>query len=248
MLVLAINGSARGEKGVTQRLLAALSEGLEAGGAQVQALQVREMQVAPCRACLSCMLKTPGICAQNDDMAQVYAGLKQADLLVLASPVYTDGHSAQLKAVIDRCICCMQPFFAPDAQGRLRHPLWWPMPRDFLLLSTCGAPEPAAFTPLIANFRAQAANFNARALAEVCVPGSIALQMRPQALEGHLALLGQAGEELARGNGIAQPLLARLNRPPLSVDQYLEICRDYEEVCRLRLAKAGVKAPAKDSV
>jgi hypothetical protein len=242
MRVLAINGSARGDKGVSQRLLAALGEGLEAGGAQLEIIQAGKLKVSPCVACLSCMLKTPGVCAQTgkdgDGMAQVYEGLKRAGLLVLASPVYTDGHSAQLKAVIDRCICAMQPFLAADAAGRLRHPLWWPLPRDFLLLSTCGFPEPETFAPLIATFRAQAANFGARALAEICLPGSLALQMRPQALEGHLALLRQAGEELARAGEIPAPLLVRLNQPPLGRDEYLEICRDYEEVCRQRLAKA----------
>lgn len=240
MRVLAINGSARGEKGVSQLLLAALTEGLAAGGARTRTLQVRGMKISPCRACLSCMLKTPGVCAQEDDMAQVYEGLKDADLLVLASPVYTDGMSAQLKAVIDRSICAMQPFLEPDRAGRLRHPLWWPLPRDFLLLSTCGFPEPETFTPLIATFRAQAANFGSRPLAEVCVPGSIALQMRPEALDGHLALLRLAGEELARTGDIASPLLAQLNQPPLSRDQYLEIARDYQEVCRQRLERAGV--------
>jgi len=130
-------------------------------------------------------------------MAQVYdEGLKQADLLVLASPVYTDGMSAQLKAVIDRSICAMQPFLKPDGEGRLRHPLWWPLPWSFLLVATCGFPEPKTFAPLVAAFRAQAANFGTRALAEVCVPGSI---VRPQALEGHLDLLHRAGRELARG-------------------------------------------------
>jgi hypothetical protein len=242
MRVLAINGSARGEKGVTQRLLAALGEGLIAGGAELQTIQAGKLKIAPCVACLSCMLKTPGVCAQTgkdgDEMAQVYEGLKRADLLVLASPVYTDGHSAQLKAVIDRCICAMRPFLEPDGQGRLRHPLWWSPPRDFLLLSTCGFPEPETFAPLIATFRAQAANFGARALGEICLPGSLALQMRPESLQGHLELLRQAGRELAGAGEIPAPLLVGLNQPPLGREAYLEICREYEEACRRRLEKA----------
>lgn len=236
MRVLAINGSARGEKGVTQRLLAAFVEGLTQGGAQVETLQVRGLNVAPCQACLSCMLKTPGVCAQHDDMEQVYAGLKRTDLLILACPVYTDSYSAQLKAVLDRCICAMTPFLAQDAQGRVRHPLTWAMPRDLLLLATCGFPEPATFGPLIATFRAQTANFGSRALAEVCIPGSIAFQMEPALLQPHLEMLGQAGREVAARGELPLHLLARLNRPPLSVDRYLEIGQRYEEACRRRLA------------
>jgi hypothetical protein len=235
MQVLALNGSARGGKGVTARLLAALAQGLEQGGAQVRVLEVAKLQVAPCRACLKCMLKTPGVCAQDDDMGRIYPALKAADLLVLAAPVYTDNMSAQLKAVIDRCISCMQPFLVRGPDLRVRHPLNWSMPRDMLLLSTSSFPEPETFAPLIATFRAQAANFHSRSVGELCLPGSLALQMQPQRLEAHLELLTSAGQHLAQDGQIPLPLSMRINRPPLSLDEYLEICQDYEAACQKRL-------------
>lgn len=235
MKVLALNGSARGGKGVTGRLLAALTKGLEKGGAQLEVREVARMKVSPCLACLKCMLKTPGVCAQEDDMQTVYPALKSAGLLVLAAPVYTDSMSAQLKAVIDRCICAMQPFLARDAEGRVRHPACWSMPAKMVLLSTCSFPEPATFKPLIATFRAQAANFFSQPLAELCIPGSIALQMEPQRLEPHLALLSQAGQLLASEGSIPSTLMREINSPPFSVDEYLEIGVRYEEACRQRL-------------
>ena len=235
MKVLALTGGARGGKGVTGRLLAALTEGLDQGGAEVDVRDAARLNVSPCRACLKCMLKTPGVCVQDDDMQLVYPALKSADMLVLAAPVYTDGPPAQLKAVIDRCICAMQPFLIRDAEGRVRHPANWSMPGKMVLVSTCGFPEPATFDPLIASFRAQAANFMSRPLAELCIPGSIALQMEPDRLEPHLALLSRAGLHLARGEELPADLVKEINDPPLSVDQYLEIGRRYEEVCRRRL-------------
>ncbi|MBI5522205.1 MAG: flavodoxin family protein [Desulfarculus sp.] len=236
MKVLALNGSARAGKGVTARLLAALASGLAQGGAQVRVMEVARLKVAPCLACLKCMLKTPGLCAQHDDMEQIYPALQGADLLVLATPVYTDSMSAQLKAVMDRCICTMQPYLTQGPDGRVRHPAQWSMPGKMLLVSTASFPEPATFAPLVATFRAQAANFFSQPLAELCVPGSIALQMEPHRLEPHLELLSQAGGLLARGGAIPLPLLMAINRPPLSVDEYLEIGRRYEDICRQRLA------------
>lgn len=235
MKVLALNGSARGGKGVTGRLLAALTEGLERGGAEVDIREAARLNVSPCRACLNCMLKTPGVCAQDDDMGLLYPALKAADLLILAAPVYTDGLPAQLKAVIDRCICAMQPFLVRDAEGRVRHPANWAMPGKMVLLSTCGFPEPVVFGPLIATFRAQAANFLSRPLAELCIPGSIGLQMEPDRLTPHLALLTKAGAYLARGEELPLDLVNEINDPPLSVDKYLEIGKRYEEICRRRL-------------
>ena len=41
-------------------------------------------------------------CVQNDDMPLIYEKMSRADMLVIASPVYFYGLSAQLKAVIDR--------------------------------------------------------------------------------------------------------------------------------------------------
>lgn len=190
MRVLALNGSGRAGKELTARLLTALTRGLEQGGTQVTVREVARLQIAPCTACLSCMLKTPGACAQDDDMRLIYPELKAADLLVLAAPVYTDNMSAQLKAVIDRCICCMQPFLVRGPDGRVRHPLNWSMPSGMLFISTSSFPEPATFGPLVTTFRAQAANFHSQNLGDLCVPGSLALQMQPQRLEGHLAREG----------------------------------------------------------
>ncbi len=58
-------------------------------------------------------------------MEEIYTSLKKSSLFILATPVYTDTMSAQSKIVIDRCICCMEPFFTTDYEGRMRHTLSW---------------------------------------------------------------------------------------------------------------------------
>ena len=83
MRVLALNGSARGTKGITHRLLAALGRGLAQGGARLETISVSDLEIAPCLACLVCMHKTPGVCAQKDGMDEIYPLLRRADVLVL---------------------------------------------------------------------------------------------------------------------------------------------------------------------
>ena len=148
MQVLAINGSARGKKGVTQRMLDAFCGGLINGGAEVDMLQVKGLDIAPCRACLHCMHKTPGVCIQRDGMDAIYGQLKAADALVLGAPVYIDNMSAQLKTLLDRCTCAIRPDIEVDGLGRVRHPMTWYMPRDFYLVSTCGFSRAAEFRAL----------------------------------------------------------------------------------------------------
>lgn len=232
MKAIALNGSARGKKGVTWKLVEAFLKGLVEGGATVIDFQLKEMNISPCRACLTCMHKTPGQCAQRDDMDQLYPHLKASDLLVMGTPVYTDNMSAQMKTVMDRCICGMDPFLRRDASDRVRHPYSWRLPSKFLLVSTSGFPETDNFLPLIQTFRAQAANFGCEPIGEICIPGSIALQMAPHLLEPRLEQIRQAGNQLALEGKITASLLEALNQPLVTVVQYLEIGARYEAWAR----------------
>ncbi|MGB9629284.1 MAG: flavodoxin family protein [Thermodesulfobacteriota bacterium] len=232
MKVIALNGSARGKKGVTWKLLDSLIRGLSEGGATVKDFQLKEMNLSPCRACLTCMHKTPGQCAQRDDMDQIYPFLKESDLLVMATPVYTDNMSAQMKTVMDRCICGMDPFLRLDSANRVRHPYSWSMPSKFLLVSTSGFPEVESFFPLMITFRSQAVNFGSEPIGEICIPGSIALQMEPSLLDPPLQRIQQAGSQLAHNGKIEPSLLEEINKPIVTVEQYLEISKRYEAWAR----------------
>ncbi len=239
MKVIALNGSARGKKGVTWKLLDSFLKGLSEGGAIVKDIQVKEMNISYCRACLTCMHKTPGQCAQRDDMDQVYPLLKGSDLFVMGTPVYTDNMSAQMKAVIDRCICGMDPFLRVDSANRVRHPYSWAMPSKFFLVSTSGFPEMETFQPLIMTFRAQAANFGCESIGEICIPGAIALQMAPQFFEPCLEKIQRAGKMLVLDGKIERTLLEEINRPILTREQYLEISAKYEAWARKSRGQAS---------
>ena len=99
MKILIISGSPR-KGGNTELLAEAFAKGASKHH-QVEIVSVRDYKVNPCLGCNACF-KTNGICAQKDDMSPIYEKMNQADMLVIASPVYFYGISAQLKAVIDR--------------------------------------------------------------------------------------------------------------------------------------------------
>ncbi len=232
MKAVALNGSARGKKGVTWKLTESFLKGLSEGGATVEDIQLKEATISYCKACLTCMHKTPGQCSQRDDMDQIYPLLKQSDLLIMATPVYTDNMSAQMMTVINRCICGMDPFLRVDSANRVRHPYSWGMPSKFFLISTAGFPEMETFQPLIATFRAQASNFGCESVGEICIPGAIALQMAPQFLEPCLVKIQRAGKMLALDGKIEPNFLEEISRPILTTEQYLEISAKYEAWAR----------------
>ncbi len=68
----------------------------------VEIISVADVKVNPCRGCNACYSSEGNVCIQKDDMSWIYGKLAEADVLVIASPVYFYGISAQLKAVIDR--------------------------------------------------------------------------------------------------------------------------------------------------
>ena len=99
MNILIFSGSPR-KGGNTELLAEAFAKGATTNH-HVEIVSVRDYKVNPCLGCNACF-KTNGVCAQKDDMSVIYEKMCQADMLVIASPVYFYGISAQLKAVIDR--------------------------------------------------------------------------------------------------------------------------------------------------
>lgn len=99
MFVLGLQGSPR-SKGNTSTLLSAFLDEVEKSGGRVKNLDVTRMKILPCLGCGTCEKK--GFCPRDDDMQAVYPLLRKADLLVLATPIYFYGPTAQMKLFIDR--------------------------------------------------------------------------------------------------------------------------------------------------
>ena len=118
MFVLGLQGSPR-RGGNTDTFLTAFMERAGRAGAATETIQTAKAGIIPCKGCGYC--EKHGTCIIADDpMAQnVYGLLRQADLIVAASPVYFYGVSAQLKVLIDRC----QTLWSRKYAFRLADPL-----------------------------------------------------------------------------------------------------------------------------
>lgn len=100
--VLILSGSPR-KGGNSDLLCDEFLRGAREAGHSVEKIRAAEKKVAPCSACYYCR-KSGGVCARKDDMAEILQKMIDADVLVLASPVYFYSIDAQLKAVIDRTV------------------------------------------------------------------------------------------------------------------------------------------------
>lgn len=100
MKVLALLGSPR-KNGNTESLLDAVLEGAAAAGGSCERVRLCDLQINPCIDCGGCA-KT-GRCVLVDDMQPLYPKVKEAHRVILASPIYFYGITAQAKAFVDRC-------------------------------------------------------------------------------------------------------------------------------------------------
>ena len=112
MRILVLNGSPR-PNGNTKGMVEAFREGAVTAGHPVDVVDVCRLKIGGCLACEYCHTKGHGSCVQKDDMQEVYALLKEAEMLVIASPIYYHGISGQLKCVIDRFYAAAYPTKPP---------------------------------------------------------------------------------------------------------------------------------------
>jgi len=105
MKILAINGSHRGESGHTKVLLDLLGEGIHTAGAEYEIVSLAKLKINRCLACGKCHGQEHHLqCVyqEKDDVAEIFAKISAADLLIYATPVYVFGISGLLKTFIDR--------------------------------------------------------------------------------------------------------------------------------------------------
>ena len=109
VLVISTSLRARSNSDVlTERLIA----GAQDAGHAVEHISLKGKEIKYCIGCLSCM-KTQR-CVQKDDAAGIAEKVKQADVLVFATPIYYYEMSGQMKTLLDR----MNPLYGTDYRFR----------------------------------------------------------------------------------------------------------------------------------
>jgi len=99
--IIILNGSPR-SNGNTSALIEQFTKGAEQNGHQVIRFDLQKMNIHPCLGCCKGGKEPASPCVQKDDMLKIYPHYVEADLVVLASPMYYWSISGQLKTAFDR--------------------------------------------------------------------------------------------------------------------------------------------------
>lgn len=101
MKILVLNGSPR-PNGNTTAMVEAFAEGASENGHNITTVSICQKKIAGCLACEYCHTKGNGKCVQKDDMQEIYPLLEEAEMIVLASPIYYHSFTGQLQCAINR--------------------------------------------------------------------------------------------------------------------------------------------------
>ncbi len=161
MLLVGIGGSPR-RGGNSDLLLDEALRGAAGRGARTRKLLLCELGIAPCRACDGPGEDEP--CAVRDGMDAVYGAVRDADAVILASPIYFGSLSAQMKAMIDRFQCVW-------LAGRRRGVRFFPGERACAFIAVSAGDRPDFFANARAIARNWSATLHARWGGELYCPG-----------------------------------------------------------------------------
>jgi len=143
MKVLILNASPKLEKSNTLNITNAFVSGFPEGTV-VKKIDIYAKDIKPCRGCFACWASEEGTCAVKDDMPEIIAAVKEADVIIESFPLYFYGMPSQLKAVTDRCLSLAEPYMgarSDDGQtfNKMRDPSIFD--KKFVIISSCGYVE-----------------------------------------------------------------------------------------------------------
>ncbi|MBI4266774.1 MAG: flavodoxin family protein [Chloroflexi bacterium] len=99
MKVIGIVGSPR-KNGNTEILTAYTLKTISEHGLDTELIRLAGLEIKQCTACMAC--KDEERCSIEDDLFPIYLKMKEADGIILASPVYFGSATALIKALIER--------------------------------------------------------------------------------------------------------------------------------------------------
>jgi multimeric flavodoxin WrbA len=119
MKVMAFNGSPRKKKWNTITLLDNALQGARSAGAETELVQLYDLSFSGCISCFSCKKlsrKEDGVCAVQDDLTAILDRVKEADVLIIGTPVYYGSESAATRAFLER-LCFPYLKYAKNMQS-----------------------------------------------------------------------------------------------------------------------------------
>lgn len=224
MKILSVNGSPHKEKGNTYIIVKAFLEGAKEEGAEIQEIFLQDKKIGYCLGCYMCWAKSPGKCIQKDDMRDILSQVLQSDILVLSTPVYIDGVSAQTKTFIDRLIPILKAHFTV-LNGHCRHKIGVNKMPGLFLISSCGFMEMDNFEPMIESLKKGCLNLYMEYKGHLLRPGSHLMRLKEiygAEIDTVLKAAKDAGRELIKFGKVNDETVSKVAVQFCDTDEFIK--------------------------
>ena len=219
MKVVAVNGSPRMDKGRTSTILTPFLEGLKKGGASIQHYYLQKLKIQHCIGDFKCWRETPGECFYRDDMHELYDQLREADVLVIATPVYAPLPSA-MQDFINRMVPLMLPsleFIDGRTRAKMRENVNL---SKFILVSTGSWWELGNFDTVVQIVEELAATCSIEFAGAVLRPHSGIMHEQPEKAQEVFDACNEAGYHFATNGSMNKEILEAIRKPVISKEDY----------------------------
>lgn len=228
--VLAINGSARMEKGYTAMVLTPFIDGMKEAGASVELFYAKRLNVKPCTGEFHCWYKKPGQCHILDSMQALYPKLREAEILVLATPVYIP-LPGEMQNFINRLCPLLEPILnKQDDRTWARFHAEVKISK-IVLVSTCGWWEMGNFGTVLRIAKEFAKDANVEFTGAVLRPHAYLMVENKEKARSILEATRRAGYQLVTKGKMHKDLLEIIGQPLISEEKLRQRSNDeYESV------------------
>lgn len=218
------------DKGNTALVLAPFLDGLKQAGATVELFYSKKLNVKPCSGELSCWHKTPGRCYIQDDMQKLYPKLRQADILVLATPVYLP-LPGEMQNILNRLVPLIEPILRfKDNRTRAKFHKEVNISK-IVLVSVCGWWELGNFETLLRIVEEVAKDVNCEFTGAILRPHAYLMKRNSDKTKEVNDALEQCGFELVKNGIIKDNLLKLISQPLISEKEYTTaLTKEYLEI------------------
>jgi len=204
--VVAINGSPKMDKSNTAKILTPFLEGMQKAGVTVELYYARRLNVKPCDGDFYCWNKKPGECYVNDSMQPLYPKLREADILVLATPVYVP-LPGEMQNLINRLVPLIDPVLKRQ-NGRTRARFRSNVKiSKIVLVATSGWWEMGNFGTVLRIVKELAKDCNVEFSGALLRPHASYIDNYPEKAEEIFQAARQAGHELVKEGRMSESLL-----------------------------------------
>ncbi len=236
MKILAINGSHRGKKGYTQFLIDTFFKGAQKSGAQCHTIVLKDQHIKTCLACRVCHKKEHYlrcIYDDKDDVKTIFHQMREADILIFATPIYIFQMTGLMKIFLDRITStCDSSILAMSKNGLFFHHIDQQLlAKPFVLITTQDNLENETSQNVHDYFNTFSRFLDAPFLAHI--------RRKSGALVGHgknkaqekqypqistiYRFIEKAGNELARNQKIKKSTLKQCNQSIINMPLFIKI-------------------------